>query len=324
VQDEQQPGQTGGVPNAYRNLIFWGWAPTMPRPLRGPFLTLLYALGTAANSQGKLRFRDGTVIRMKDIARAIGSDEKDCRRYLNAAIAAGVVDIEGERGRGKRATYVIVLSPSPDWTAAVASMAVSRPKKQQRPAPWQNGGRSPEPAATEERGTNPRTGTGDQPPNPLETRTGDQPPTENGGPTPVENGGPSPEQPRVTQVLPHEMAEAGGHLQEVRASVLEQQTLTADPAAPTLRPVPRPAGGRASAQPKANDGSNSGQMPLLVSVRTPPHVTDDTAQLRATATPDDVRRAVTQLGRSEAIALYGWRLVGPVLNDLDSDSDTGS
>lgn len=316
MQDEQ-PGQSGGVPHAYRNATFWKWAPAMPRPLRGAFLTLLYALGTAANTQGKLRFRDGAVIRIKDIAQATGSDEKDTRRYLNAAIAAGVVEVEGERGRGKRATYVIVISPSPDWTAAVASLELSRPKKAQKhSAPWQTekGGPTPEPSTSQR--------TGDQPPNSAGSRTGDQPPTENGGPTPVENGGWSPEQPRVTQVLPQEMAGVGGPLQDACARVLESPAPQAEPAPPTLRPVPTPSRGRGSSSARAKGGSNGGQMPLLVPVRTPPHVSEDLAALRAAATADDIRRAISELGKTEAVRLYGWRLVAPHLPDSTTDTGT--
>ncbi|MER7814056.1 hypothetical protein ABTX79_01465, partial [Streptomyces sp. NPDC096153] len=189
---DEQPVPSGGVPNAYRNAIFWKWSRTMPRRLRGPFLTLLYALGTAANPAGVLKFRDGTVIRIQDIAGATGSDEKDARRYLNAAIAAGVVAVEGERGRGRRAVYVIVLCPSPDWTAAVAVLEVSKPKpkKGQRPAPWQteNGGRSPEP--------HPEGSTGAQPPNPSRSSSGDHPPTEfGGGPPPRVVGAAPPQHP---------------------------------------------------------------------------------------------------------------------------------
>ncbi|MYV56475.1 hypothetical protein [Streptomyces sp. SID3212] len=167
---EEQPGQGGGVPNAFRNAIFWRWSRTMPRPLRGPFLTLLYALGTAANPGGALRFRDGTVIRIQDIARAVGSDEKDVRRMITAAIAAGVVSVQGARGRGRRPTYVILVTPCPDWTAAVASLALTRPKKKPAKSPWRGpefGGPTPEPAASPS--------SGDQPPKSGGSSSGDRP-----------------------------------------------------------------------------------------------------------------------------------------------------
>ena len=189
---------TGSIPQAFRNAIFWRWAPEMPRGLPGAFVTLLYALGTAADAAGRLQFRDGHPIRVRNLAKAMKADEKDVRRYLNAALAAGVILAEGERGRGKAPLYILVISPRPDWSAAVAVLEASkRLRAERKPPPWrpENGGRSPEPPDSgnggpppelnggpppqpsppsndEVRGTAPQWGSGDRPP----TGSGDRPP----------------------------------------------------------------------------------------------------------------------------------------------------
>jgi hypothetical protein len=174
----------GSVPNAFRNALFWRWAPAMPKGLPSAFVTLLYALSAAADPTGKLKFRDGTVIRIKDIAAATKTDEKDCRRYIGAAIAAGVLTVEGERKRGKAALYVLLVTPVPSWEAAVASLETTRRRSRKAP-PWliteddenggvgpglsedENGAHAPElPDSSQDReqGTRPRMGSGDTPP----------------------------------------------------------------------------------------------------------------------------------------------------------------
>ncbi|MER5882681.1 hypothetical protein ABT160_02515 [Streptomyces sp. NPDC001941] len=188
--DEQATRASGSVPHAYGNALAWRWSREMPTPLRRGFLTLLYALRAMANSDGQLRFPDSP-IRITDIAKAIGADEKDTRRYLAAAVEAGVLAVRGEQKRGKPTLYVLLLGPSPDWAAAVKSLEDSQRKRSERkPPPWRaagkNGGRSPElsepkfggppPELTagtplEVRGTAPRTSSGDHPP----TSSGDRP-----------------------------------------------------------------------------------------------------------------------------------------------------
>ncbi|MFE0376222.1 hypothetical protein ACFW1M_11665, partial [Streptomyces inhibens] len=179
---DEQAGQSAGgsVPHAFRNALFWRWAPAMPKGIPASFVTVLYALGAAADTAGRLRFRDGKAIRIKDIAAAVKADEKDVRRYLTAAIAAGVVSIQGEARRGRATLYVLILSPWPDWTAAVASLETTKRKPRKAP-PWvedeaKNGGVSPEPEngghapelsapdPEEERGTRPPLSSGDTPP----------------------------------------------------------------------------------------------------------------------------------------------------------------
>ncbi|MFI1472075.1 hypothetical protein [Streptomyces wuyuanensis] len=197
--DEQASGQaSGSVPHAYRNALFWRWAPNMPKGLSSSFVTVLYALAAASDPAGRVRFRDGKAIRIKDIAAACKADEKDVRRYLQAAIVAGVVAVQGEQRRGRASLYVLVLSPSPDWDAAVSSLdSTKRNRAERTPPPWRseqtekNGGRPPElsehenggpppelpaPGDEKERGTAPRTSSGDRPP----FGSGDRPPNNPG------------------------------------------------------------------------------------------------------------------------------------------------
>jgi cytochrome c553 len=171
----------------------------MPTTLRRGFLTVLYVLRAMANASGELRFHgDRKPIRIQDIAKAAGADEKDTRRYLDAAERAGVVAVKGERRRGKPTLYALVMSPRPDWSAAVAHLdATKRERPGRKPGPWAEendekfGGRSPEleeskfggPApeltdGTEEevRGPAPRWSSGDRPPN----GSGDRPPNNPG------------------------------------------------------------------------------------------------------------------------------------------------
>ncbi|MFE2712291.1 hypothetical protein ACFXKI_09940 [Streptomyces mirabilis] len=205
--EEQDSRASGSVPNAFGNAIAWKWSREMPPALkRSGLLTLLYALRSMANAGGELRFSgDRKPIRIQDIAKAAGADEKDARDRLEAAIRAGVVTVKGERRRGVRALYVVVLSPRPDWSAAASYLdgvkQLKEEAKQKRAdrkaAPWAEnageefGGRSPEldepkfggpppelTGGTENkvRGTAPRPSSGDRPPN----GSGDRPPNNPG------------------------------------------------------------------------------------------------------------------------------------------------
>lgn len=230
--DEQ--AQSGSVPHAYRTALFWRWAPAMPKGLPSCFVTVLYALSAAADPAGRVRFRDGKAIRIKDIAAACKADEKDVRRAIEAAIVAGVVGVQGERRRGRAALYVLVLSPRPDWDAAVSSMAATKRKRAERTTPpWraENGGRSPELSEgenggpppelqaldrEEERGTAPRLSSGDRPP----FGSGDRPPNN----------------PGRAKELPQEMAEVVDQPQVVGAPDkidFPADQPRADPAAPS-------------------------------------------------------------------------------------------
>lgn len=135
-QDGRAPGS---VPNAFGNVLAWKWAPAMPLKVRRSILTLLYALRAMSNAAGELRFSgDRKPIRIQDIARAAGADEKDCRRYMRAAVAAGIVAVKGEQKRGKPTLYVLVLTPWPNWQAAEAVLNESRRKPGKQSAPWKD------------------------------------------------------------------------------------------------------------------------------------------------------------------------------------------
>ncbi|MFJ8804218.1 helix-turn-helix domain-containing protein [Streptomyces sp. NPDC102487] len=93
-------------------------------------------------------------------------------------------------------------------------------------------------------------------------------------------------------------------------------------ASPTLRAVPRPQGGRASAQGGRQDGSS--QRPLLLSVRSPAQVSpEELTALRAAATPEELRQALDELGPTQALFVYGHRLMAPYLAALP-DHHTGT
>ncbi|WP_328739912.1 hypothetical protein OHA91_22925 [Streptomyces erythrochromogenes] len=322
---DEQPDKTwnNSVPHDFRNALYWRWAKEIPRPLRGGFLTLLYAMASAANTAGVLRMRDGTVIRVQSIARGCASDIKEVRRWLAAAEAAGVVGVQGERVRGIPTVYTILIAPRPDWAAAVASLTASRrvrPKK--AAAPWseeeQNLG-GPAPQAEDP-------SWGDRPPNFADESLGDRPPNPKGGPAPLGLGGPAPQGPRGSHVLPQETAAVGGHPSLGGAPPGDSDPPNADPPPDTDRPplalTTQERRDRRAAEVKAKSASSQGQMPLLLSVRAPEHVAT-VAEVRAAAEtdPEAVLRAIRTLGRREAIRVYGWRLVSPHITDF-TDTDT--
>lgn len=186
--DQQPDHASGGVPHSFRNILYWRWSRELPRPLKQGFVKLLYALGTAANTRGELKFAgDGRPMRISDIAAGAVMDEKDCLRHIDAAIAAGVVVVLGTRRRGTQTVYQVVVLPNPDWTAAVASLDASQPakKRTRKPAPWQE-----EPA--EEFGGPPpeleSPSSGDRPRSFPEQSSGDRPPNEFRGPPPEQIG----------------------------------------------------------------------------------------------------------------------------------------
>ncbi|MFI9026372.1 hypothetical protein [Streptomyces sp. NPDC053560] len=128
---EDSERKSGCPPHEFGNALAWRWTREMPPVLKGGFLTLLYAMRAMAAVSGELRFTgDGRPIRIQDIARAAGCREKDCRRYLDAAIAAGVVAARGQRRRGTPTLYALVLCPWPAWQAAADHIkATARARK---------------------------------------------------------------------------------------------------------------------------------------------------------------------------------------------------
>ncbi|NUS15214.1 MAG: hypothetical protein HOV70_14310 [Streptomyces sp.] len=189
--DEQAPA-SGSVPNAFGNALSWKWTRQMSAYLRRSGLPLLLCqLRNLAAASGEIAFAsDRKPIRIQDIAKAACCDEKEARRYLEAAIRAGVVQVLGERKRGKATRYAIFVHPFPDWPAAegyLRSTARKRAPGWDQPAessgdsaPNQNGGQRPEltgGTAEEVRGTAPRWSSGDSAP----TSSGDSAPNNPGG-----------------------------------------------------------------------------------------------------------------------------------------------
>jgi hypothetical protein len=210
--DEQDGRTSGGVPNAFGNALSWRWTRDMSAYLRRSGLPLLLCqLRNMANAAGELAFAsDRRTIRIQDIAKAACADEKDTRRYLEAAIRAGVVTVQGERKRGVPTRYVLLVSPFPDWPAAedyLKSTARKRAPGWDQPAessgdsaPNYIGGQSPELTggnAEEVRGTAPRWSSGDR--------------------APLGSGDSAPNNPGVTQELSHDGAEVGFQPQVVGA-----------------------------------------------------------------------------------------------------------
>ncbi|MGW2933974.1 hypothetical protein ACWDA7_19470 [Streptomyces sp. NPDC001156] len=203
--EEQDTRSSGGVPNAFGNALAWKWTRQMPTSVRRTGLpTLLYALRAMANPAGELRFADRKPIRIPDIAKAACADEKDARRYMDAAIRAGVVGVRGERRRGAPTLYVLLVSPRPDWEAADAHLKKTARKPGKRPAAWQTDDESsgdrdpnqfggPRPELTdgtddEVRGTATRWSSGDR--------------------APIGSGDRAPNNPGKAKELPQEMAGA--------------------------------------------------------------------------------------------------------------------
>jgi hypothetical protein len=207
--NETESRSGGSVPHVFRQSLSWRWAKEMPRPLRGGFLTMLYALSSLADAAGFVRFaRDRKPVRISDIAVAAGCDEKDARRYLHAAEMAGVVVVEGERKRGRTTLYVIsVVIQNPDWGAAVSALDSTRRKSRAAP-PWlpgdqeKNGGHTPELSTPKNGGHTPEL----QPQDPEEVR-GTHPRMSSGDTPPNGSGDTPPNNPGITHEVSHDMAD---------------------------------------------------------------------------------------------------------------------
>lgn len=307
---------SGSVPHAFGNALARRWAPALPRPLTGGFLTLLYALRTLASANGELRYeRDRKGIPITQIAKACRSNEKDTRRYLTAGLAAGVIATVGETGRGRATVYSLMVNPSPNWPAAVAVLSNSRPKPGQQPAPWQE---EQHDRSSDHRDPISETGgSGHRDPNSTETTSDHRDPMEFGSPRPVEFGSPRPDHPGSTHVLPHEMAEVVPQPRDARAREHPSTPACLDgPAPPTLRCLPDPPAGSHRGRGRQVP---HGQAPLLMSVPSEPvpmrheMTRAERDELRASATPDQVRRAIDEIGISQAALVYGWQLINPHL-----------
>ncbi|MFG3154256.1 hypothetical protein ACGF7W_19680 [Streptomyces sp. NPDC048219] len=310
MHDEEQEPRAGSVPNSFGNALAWKWTRAMPAALRRRkgFVTLLYALRAIANASGELRFQGGRPFRIQDLAAAATIREKDCRRYLEAGIRAGVIAVSGQRRRGTPTLYVLLPAPHPDWDAAEAHLkATDRPSGKDT-APWKD---------DEGSGTRGPSKLGPQRPEPAPDTAQDvrapAAPPGSGREGPTGSGTRGPNTPGVIHGSLQERAGLGGQPQDVSGAEALEET-PADGETPTLRPVPDAPGGPAKQTP------SSGQRPLLLPVQSPNQVTrEELAQLRAAATPEDIQRAVAELGRAQALFVYGHRLVAPYIAALPDD-----
>lgn len=234
MDDEQQRRPSGSsVAHAYGNALARQWAPAMPRPLTGGFLTTLYALRTLASADGRLRYeRDGAAITLAQIAAACRSDQKDVRLYLQAAVAAGVLavveDGHGQgKTRGRAVMYALLLCPTPDWERAAGLVWIAQQQKKERRAAAaarkaaqaaEGSGDSAPTPGTDTSGDSAPTSqgstSGDSAPRSAEEGWGDSAPTQVGGQSPEGVGAQCPDHPGSTQVLPHEVAEVVPQLQD--------------------------------------------------------------------------------------------------------------
>ncbi|MDT0306163.1 hypothetical protein RM780_04195 [Streptomyces sp. DSM 44917] len=200
---EDRPA-SGSVPNSWGNALAWKWAPALPTALRrGGFLTLLYALRAMANASGELRFHgDRKPIRIQDIAKAAGAREKDARRYLNAAIAAGVVGVVGQQRRGRPSLYVLLMAPTPLWAAAEDSLKASQRSAGKTPPPWERGEESSGHRGPYEFGP-PRPELSEEQPDKVRATAA---PMSSGHRGPIGSGHRGPNNPGIAMELPQEMA----------------------------------------------------------------------------------------------------------------------
>jgi hypothetical protein len=216
--DEQKTRKDGGVPNSFGNALAWTWTRQMPRGLKGGFLCLLYALRAMAASSGELRFKDGKPIRIQDIAKAAGCREQDARRYLEAALRSGVVQVDGERRRGRATRFIIVPTPYPSWKAAedyLKATARRRKEDEAEQGSSRSGTNSPE-TGSDHSGTNengpqrPELGADDADPGQTTVaRMG----SDHSGTSGSDLGGPN--NPGVTQGVTHVLADVGTQPQVV-------------------------------------------------------------------------------------------------------------
>ncbi|WP_411092242.1 hypothetical protein [Streptomyces sp. 049-1] len=219
--DEQETRKDGSVPNSFGNALAWTWTRQMPRGLKGGFLTLLYALRAMAAPSGELRFKDGKPIRIQDIAKAAGCREQDARRYLEAGLRSGVVQVDGDRRRGRATRYVILPTPWPNWTAAEQYLkGTARRRKEEEPEQGSDHGGTNSPETGSDHG-----GTNDNGPQrpelgdesgervrATEARMG----SDHSGTSGSGLGGPN--NPGVTQGVTHVLADVGSQAQVVGGS----------------------------------------------------------------------------------------------------------
>ncbi|QQM44983.1 hypothetical protein [Streptomyces liliifuscus] len=325
MSDSQTDRASGSVPHTFRLRMAWQWVPRMPVALRRQkaFLYAVQTVAAMADTAGRTRWHAededtaGRPLRLKELAAAMGSDEKDARRYLTAAIAAGILTTEQAPRRGRTTVYVLLLPPyTPRWEAAAAVLTAGGADtgEDDGHAPAgraEFGGRSPvrdAPAAqassgdaspnfppvtgSQERGTPPRWSSGDGSP----SRTGACPPNKPGSATDTH----------------HEMVSVGTQVRDARGEENHERAEEGSPPdrPPSLRAVD-------GARPGAHDGSSrpTGQLPLLMSVPQP-HGSQEFPAAPGVGDPpigaprEGWRGRVARERPDDAAAVYGDRWTG--------------
>lgn len=255
---------SGSVPHTFRLRMARQWVPRMPTQLRRQkaFLFALATVAAMADAAGRTRWHatpdePGRPLPLRELAAAMGSDEKDARRYLAAAIAAGLLTTEQAPRRGRTTVYVLLVPPvTPRWAAALAVLTVGEEEVEET-GPHTTAGR------TENGGRFPDLDSGA-----ARASSGDGSPLEFGGRFPHENGGLSPEYNQVLHDQPQEMVAVGPQLRDARGQ--ETHERAHDPSPPTRTPplhsVPPPQSGpRPGGRPTGADR----QLPLLMPVPGP-------------------------------------------------------
>ncbi|MFM9473976.1 hypothetical protein [Streptomyces scabiei] len=330
---ESEDRVSGAVPHTFRLRMAWQWVPKMPRELRRQkaFLFALQTVAAMADSAGRTRWHiegqedAGRPLRLKELAVAMGSDEKDARRYLAAAIAAGILTTEQAPRRGRTTVYVLLLPPStPRWAAALAVLTAGgagaveddaharsefggpSPVLDTPVAQASSGDASPNSAgvtASQERGTSPRWSSGDGSP----SRTGDCPPNKA----------------RYYQGTTQEKVSVGPQLRGARGR--ESHERAGESSTAEARPLRAVDGTRTGIRP----ARPSGQMPLLMPVPAPHGPQEPPADPRAgdrsIGAPRDGWRAAVARERPDAAAtVYRDRWTGEHARLLTDTDATGT
>jgi hypothetical protein len=216
---EDQEQRNGGVAHAFGNAVAWNWVDEMPPYLKTGFLAMLYSLRQHAAPSGEVRFNKGNhrPIKMDRLSRSAGCREQDGRRYVEAAIRAGIVVLVGERKRGATPLFQVVVTPWPDWKAAEHYLrATSRsagkkfPKLEEEAETSAHGGPSILEAETREEGDEGRT-------------TVARPTSDHRGSTTSDHRGPN--KPCVFQAVNHDGADVVGQPQVDRGWSSEENEL---------------------------------------------------------------------------------------------------
>ncbi|MEV8245012.1 hypothetical protein AB0R01_14720 [Streptomyces rochei] len=326
--DTESPDRaSGSVPHTYRLRLAFRWVPGMPRELRRrkAFLFALSTLASLADTAGRSRFngknedQPGQPIRLTQLARAMGTDEKDARRYLAAAIAAGIVTTEQPPRRGRTTVYVLQLPMAPRWEAALAVLDAGRSDEDtvtHTPPVTEFGGPSPEPRDTPSSGVgSPNLGDAEQ------TRVrGTVPPWGSGDGSPLGSGDGSPDIPGLSTDLHHEMADVGP---QVRAAREDEQHDRPDSVTDTMSLRVIPSRNSSHHERPMTDR----QLPLLMPVQQPARPVEAPAPPPAGDHPDSALRdgwrgLVARLRPEDAAEVYRDRWRGEHSNHLSHPTGT--